>query len=177
MQPNGLREASNPSELLTRNDGEELTGTAVAIINEGIRPLMVEVQALVSPATYGTPQRTATGYDQKRLNMLLAVLEKKAGLKLSTRDVFVNIAGGLKVTDTAIDMAMAAAIISSYLDITIPLRTCFTGEIGLSGEIRKVSQINNRISEAKRLGYIKILSQKETKNLKSLVKEIGKSNA
>lgn len=177
MQQNGLREVSNPSELLTRNDNEELTGTAVAIINEGIRPLMVEVQALVSPATYGTPQRTATGYDQKRLNMLLAVLEKKAGLKLSTRDVFVNIAGGLKVADTAIDLAMAAAIISSYLDIDLTKNSCFTGEIGLSGEIRTVSQLDIRISEAKRLGYQKIYAKNKgtatIKNVKELVKAIG----
>ena len=180
MQQSGLREVSNPSELLTRNDGEELTGTAVAIINEGIRPLMVEVQALVSPATYGTPQRTATGYDQKRLNMLLAVLEKKAGLKLSTRDVFVNIAGGLKIADTAIDMAMAAAIISSYLDIVIKQHTCFTGEIGLSGEIRNVNQFEQRLSEATRLGYKNIFArQKNAKeknnveNIKRLIQLIG----
>jgi DNA repair protein RadA/Sms len=168
MLQSGLREVSNPSELLTRTDGEELTGTAVAVVNEGIRPLMVEVQALVSPASYGTPQRSSNGYDHKRLNMLLAVLEKRAGLKLSSRDVFVNIAGGLKIADTAIDMAMAAAIISSYLDITIPPHTCFSGEIGLAGEIRSVSRIEQRISEASRLGYKNIHTHSTSKSQSAL---------
>jgi DNA repair protein RadA/Sms len=180
MLQSGLREVSHPSELLTRTDGEELTGTAVAVVNEGIRPLMVEVQALVSPASYGTPQRSSNGYDHKRLNMLLAVLEKRAGLKLSSRDVFVNIAGGLKIADTAIDMAMAAAIISSYLDITIPPHTCFSGEIGLAGEIRSVSRIEQRISEASRLGYKNIhthsarKSQSALANIGDLVRILGR---
>lgn len=180
MLQSGLREVSNPSELLTRLDGELLTGTAVAAVNEGIRPLMVEVQALVSPATYGTPQRTANGYDHKRLNMLLAVLEKRAGLKLSTRDVFVNIAGGLKIADPAVDLAMAAAIISSYLDVTITAHTCFAGEIGLAGEIRPVSRAEQRISEANRLGYknifthVKGQSSTPLRNIGDLIKTIGK---
>ena len=180
MLQSGLREVSNPSELLTRIDGELLPGTAVAAINEGVRPLMVEVQALVSPATYGTPQRTANGYDHKRLNMLLAVLEKRAGLKLSTRDVFVNIAGGLKIADPAVDLAMAAAIISSYLDVTITAHTCFAGEIGLAGEIRPVSRVEQRVSEAKRLGYENIYSVSkgnfniQLKNISDLIKVIGK---
>lgn len=180
MLQSGLREVSNPSELLTRIDGELLPGTAVAAINEGVRPLMVEVQALVSPATYGTPQRTANGYDHKRLNMLLAVLEKRAGLKLSTRDVFVNIAGGLKIADPAVDLAMAAAIISSYLDVTITAHTCFAGEIGLAGEIRPVSRVEQRVSEAKRLGYENIYTVSrgkyniQLKNISDLIKVIGK---
>lgn len=179
MQQSGLREVTNPSELLTQQNGEQLTGSAVAVVNEGIRPLMVEVQALVSPATYGTPQRTANGYDHKRLNMLLAVLEKRAGLKLSTRDVFVNIAGGLKITDTAIDLAMAAAIISSYLDTAIPAQTCFSGEIGLSGEVRPVSRMEQRVAEAQRLGYEHIYAlsnskqAKQAKNIQELVRQIG----
>lgn len=183
MLQTGLREVSNPSELLTRLDGELLPGTAVAAVNEGIRPLMVEVQALVSPATYGTPQRTANGYDHKRLNMLLAVLEKRAGLKLSTRDVFVNIAGGLKIADPAVDLAMAAAIISSYLDITIAAHTCFAGEIGLAGEIRSVSRAEQRILEAKRLGYknifthIKGQSSTPLRNIGDLIKAIGRNSS
>ncbi len=178
MQQNGLREVSNPSEILVQHYNEQLTGTAVAVVNEGIRPLMVEVQALVSPATYGTPQRTANGYNPKRLNMLLAVLEKRAGLKLSTRDVFVNIAGGLNIADTAIDMAMAAAIISSYLDMEISPQTCFAGEIGLAGEIRPVSRLDQRISEATRLGYQNIFARsKEEKgqnilDIRNLVKKL-----
>ncbi len=179
MQQNGLREVSNPSEILVQHYAEQLTGTAVAVVNEGIRPLMVEVQALVSPATYGTPQRTANGYNPKRLNMLLAVLEKRAGLKLSTRDVFVNIAGGLKIADTAIDLAMAAAIISSYLDLEISPQTCFSGEIGLAGEIRPVSRMEQRISEARRLGYKKVFTRSTNKSgsnltdIRQLVKQLN----
>ncbi|HKK60446.1 MAG TPA: DNA repair protein RadA [Salinivirga sp.] len=179
MQQNGLREVSNPSEILVQHYAEQLTGTAVAVVNEGIRPLMVEVQALVSPATYGTPQRTANGYNPKRLNMLLAVLEKRAGLKLSTRDVFVNIAGGLKIADTAIDLAMAAAIISSYLDLEISPHTCFSGEIGLAGEIRPVSRMEQRISEARRLGYKKVFTRSTNKSgsnltdIRQLVKQLN----
>lgn len=179
MQQNGLREVSNPSEILVQHYNEQLTGTAVAVVNEGIRPLMVEVQALVSPATYGTPQRTANGYNPKRLNMLLAVLEKRAGFKLSTRDVFVNIAGGLKIADTAIDMAMAAAIISSYLDIEISPQTCFSGEIGLAGEIRPVSRMEQRISEAHRLGYKKVFTRasnhgsSNVSDIRQLVKQLS----
>lgn len=179
MQQTGLREVSNPSEILVQHYNEQLTGTAVAVVNEGIRPLMVEVQALVSPATYGTPQRTANGYNPKRLNMLLAVLEKRVGLKLSTRDVFVNIAGGLNIADTAIDMAMAAAIISSYLDMEISPQTCFAGEIGLAGEIRPVSRLEQRISEATRLGYQNIFARSKEENglnivdIRMLVKKLN----
>lgn len=162
MLQNGLKEIPNPSEILVDFHSEPLPGVALALINEGVRPLVVEVQALVSTASFGTPQRSSTGYDQKRLNMLLAVLEKRAGLKLSTRDVFVNVTGGIKITDTAADLALAAAIISSYLDLAINADTCFAGEIGLSGEIRPMRQIGQRIEEAKRLGFKKII----TANLK-----------
>jgi DNA repair protein RadA/Sms len=158
MQQTGLIEVSNPSEVLIDTHSEILPGVALALVNEGIRPLVIEVQSLVSAASFGMPQRSANGYDHKRLNMLLAVLEKRAGLKLSARDVFVNITGGIKITDTAADLAVAAAIISSFLDIVTASDTCFTGEIGLSGEIRPVRQINNRIEEARRLGFKNIIS-------------------
>lgn len=167
MQQGGLIEVKNPSEILIDIHSENLPGVALALINEGIRPLIVEVQALVSTASYGTPQRSSNGYDPKRLNMLLAVLEKRAGLKLSTRDVFVNITGGLKVSDTAVDLALAAAIISSFLDIVIRPDTCFTGEVGLSGEIRPVRQINNRVEEAQRLGFKYILTAPVKKTIKA----------
>ncbi len=169
MLQNGLKEIPNPSEILVDFHSEPLPGVALALVNEGVRPLVVEVQALVSTASFGTPQRSSTGYDQKRLNMLLAVLEKRAGLKLSTRDVFVNVTGGIKITDTAADLAFAAAIVSSYLDLAVDTVTCFAGEIGLSGEIRPMRQIGQRIEEAKRLGFKKIITANQKKE--SRVKE------
>lgn len=165
MQQTGLKEIPNPSEILVDFHTEPLPGVALALVYEGIRPLVVEVQALVSTASFGTPQRSSTGYDPKRLNMLLAVLEKRAGIKLSTRDVFVNVTGGIKITDTAADTALAAAIISSYLDLVIDLDTCFAGEIGLSGEIRPIRSIVQRIEEAKRLGFKRIITSIHKKEI------------
>ncbi|MEO0733609.1 MAG: DNA repair protein RadA [Bacteroidota bacterium] len=153
MEQAGLREVSNPSELLLSERDEDLSGSAVAATLEGMRPMLIEVQALVSTAVYGTPQRTATGYDMKRLNMLLAVLEKRAGLPLGNQDVFLNIAGGLKVDDPAIDLAIIAALLSSAMDVTVSPEIAFAGEIGLSGEIRAVTRIEQRIQEADRLGF------------------------
>lgn len=154
MVQKGLREVKNPSEmLLSENRDEEMSGIAIGVTIEGIRPFMVEVQALVSSAAYGTPQRSVTGFDQRRLNMLLAVLEKRAGFKLSQKDVFLNIAGGLKVGDPALDLAVVVAIMSSNFDIAISRRTCFIGELGLSGEVRTVTRIQQRVSEAKKLGF------------------------
>jgi len=165
MKKNGLIEVKNPSELLLSQNNEEVSGVSIATILEGVRPLLIEVQALVSTAVYGTPQRSSTTFDIRRLNMLLAVLEKRAGFKLSTKDVFLNIAGGLKVTDPATDMAILAAILSSNLDFSISKNICFAGEIGLSGEIRPVSRIEQRISEAEKLGLGKIFISSYTKNL------------
>lgn len=160
MQSNGLREISNPSELLLSNRNEDLSGVCISSSIEGIRSFMIEVQALVSSAAFGTPQRSATGYDLRRLNMLLAVLEKKAGFRLSIKDVFLNIAGGIKVADPAIDLAVICSILSSDLDISIPKTYCFAGEIGLTGEIRPVSRIEQRISEAVKLGFESIFISK-----------------
>lgn len=157
MQQSGLREVSNPSELLISQTNSDLSGVAIAAMLEGIRPFLIEVQALVSTAAYGTPQRSATGFDIRRMNMLLAVLEKRAGFKLAQKDVFLNIAGGLRVTDTAIDLAVASAVLSSNFDIAIDKTIAMTGEVGLSGEIRPVNRIENRIAEAERLGFGKIL--------------------
>lgn len=153
MLGNGLRQVSNPSEILISQRDEELSGVSIGATMEGNRPLLIEVQALVSPATYGTPQRSSTGFDAKRLNMLLAVLEKRGGFKLSTQDVFLNIAGGLKVEDPAIDLAVIAAIVSSYEEKAIPHQVCFAAEVGLGGEIRGVNRVDNRISEAEKLGF------------------------
>ena len=160
MQSGGLREVLNPSELLLSQRDEDVSGVAIAAMIEGQRPMMIETQALVSPAAYGTPQRSATGYDTRRLNMLLAVLEKKAGFKLSVKDVFLNIAGGIRVDDPAIDLAVISSIISSAEDINIDSKTCFAGEVGLSGEIRAVSRIESRISEAEKLGFERIIISK-----------------
>lgn len=158
MCQRGLREVANPSEmLLNRADGEELSGVAVGVTLDGIRPFMIEVQALVSTAAYGTPQRAVTGFDSKRMNMLLAVLEKRAGFKLASKDVFLNIAGGIKVNDPALDLAVTAAIMSSNIDIAVPRDVCMAGEIGLSGEIRPVTRIEQRILEAEKLGMSSIL--------------------
>lgn len=156
MTGSGLREVSNPSEMLIPMHEEGLSGAAIAATLDGTRPLLFEVQALVSSAAYGTAQRSATGFDSRRLNMLLAVLEKRAGFRLSAKDVFLNMAGGLKVNDPACDLAVIAAVLSSNFDFAIPATTCFSGEIGLSGEIRPVSQTDRRISEAARLGFKKI---------------------
>lgn len=156
MQQDGLREVSNPSELLLSQNHQGLSGVSVAASMEGIRPFLIEIQALVSTAAYGTPQRSATGFDSRRLNMLLAVLEKRAGFKLPQKDVFLNIAGGLKVSDTAIDLPVLTSVLSSSLDIALPQGVCLTGEVGLSGEIRPVNRIEQRIGEAEKLGFKKI---------------------
>ena len=155
----GLREVTNPSEmLLSHNEGEEpLSGCAIGITMEGIRPFLIEVQALVSSAAYGTPQRSVTGFDSKRMNMLLAVLEKRVGFKLAQKDVFLNIAGGLKVNDTALDLPIVCAILSSNVDMPIPAGVCMAGEIGLTGEIRAVTRIEQRITEAEKLGMKTII--------------------
>lgn len=157
MQQTGLREVSNPSELLLTQNHEGLSGIAIASAIEGIRPFLIEVQALVSSAAYGVPQRSSTGFDLRRLNMLLAVLEKRAGFKLAQKDVFLNIAGGLKVNDPAIDLAVISAILSSNMDIAIEKHVCMAGEVGLSGEIRPINRIEQRISEAEKLGFKKMI--------------------
>lgn len=163
MQANGLREVSNPSEILISKNEEDLSGTAVAATLEGIRPLLIEIQALVSSAVYGTPQRSATGFNSKRLNMLLAVLEKRAGFKLGAKDVFLNVTGGINVDDPAIDLAVVAAVLSSNVDIAIEKSICFAAEIGLAGEVRPVTRIDQRISEAEKLGYKSIVISKYCK--------------
>lgn len=157
MRQNGLREVSNPSELLLTQNHEGLSGVAISAAIEGIRPFLIETQALVSTAAYGTPQRSATGFDIRRMNMLLAVLEKRAGFKLIQKDVFLNIAGGLKVNDPAMDLAVLSAVLSSNLDIAIEQHTCMAGEVGLSGEIRPVNRIEQRILEAEKLGFKRIV--------------------
>ena len=156
MTGKGLREVSNPSEMLVPMHENGLSGVAVSAVLDGTRPFLIEVQSLVSTAAYGTPQRSATGFDVRRLNMLLAVLEKRAGFKLGIKDVFLNMAGGLKVTDPACDLAVVCAVLSSNFDFAIPSSTCFAGEVGLSGEIRPVAQTDRRVIEAARLGYRKI---------------------
>lgn len=163
MQGSGLREVSNPSEILISKNEEDLSGTAIAATLEGMRPLMVEIQALVSTAVYGTPQRSATGYNAKRLNMLLAVLEKRAGFKLGAKDVFLNITGGISVDDPAIDLAVVAAVLSSNIDVAIDKRMCFAAEIGLAGEVRPVTRIDQRILEAEKLGFESIIISKYAK--------------
>lgn len=157
MRQDGLRQVSNPSELLLTQNHEGLSGVAIAAAIEGIRPFLIETQGLVSTAVYGTPQRSATGFDIRRMNMLLAVLEKRAGFKLAQKDVFLNIAGGLRVNDPAIDLAVLSAILSSSLDISIETGVCMAGEIGLSGEIRPVNRIEQRIMEAEKLGFSRII--------------------
>ena len=157
MRQNGLRQVSNPSELLLTQDHEGLSGIAISSAVEGIRPFLVETQALVSSAAYGTPQRSATGFDQRRLNMLLAVLEKRVGFKLMQKDVFLNIAGGLRVTDMAMDLSVIAAVLSSNVDTAIETGWCMCGEVGLSGEVRPVNRIEQRVAEAEKLGFSHIL--------------------
>jgi DNA repair protein RadA/Sms len=163
MQGSGLREVSNPSEILLSHREEELSGTAIASTLEGMRPLMIEIQALVSTAVYGTPQRSTTGYNAKRLNMLLAVLEKRAGFRLGTKDVFLNVTGGISVDDPAIDLAVVASILSSNEDIAVGKDVCFAGEVGLSGEIRPVNRVEQRIQEAEKLGFATIFVSKYNK--------------
>lgn len=166
MRQDGLRQVSNPSELLLTQDHEGMSGIAIACAVEGIRPFLIEVQALVSTAAYGVPQRSATGFDLRRMNMLLAVLEKRVGFKLAQKDVFLNIAGGLKVNDPAIDLAVISAILSSNMDTEIEAGVCMAGEVGLSGEIRPVNRIEQRISEAEKLGFTRMLVPKH--NLQGL---------
>lgn len=163
MLGSGLREVSNPSEILISHQDSGLSGTAIASTLEGSRPLMIEIQALVSTAVYGTPQRSTTGYNAKRLNMILAVLEKRAGFRLGAKDVFLNITGGINVDDPAIDLAVVAAILSSNEDIPIESGFCFAGEVGLSGEIRPVNRIDHRIQEAEKLGFSTIFVSKYNK--------------
>lgn len=178
MQQDGLREVTNPSELLLSNNRDGLSGIAIAAAVEGVRPLLIEVQALVASAAYGTPQRSSTGFDGRRLNMLLAVLEKRVGFKLLQKDVFVNIAGGLRVNDPAIDLAVLAAVLSSNMDIPLDEHICITGEVGLAGEIRPVNRIDQRIREAEKLGFNAIIvpyGQKyNTHNLHIQVVEVAR---
>ena len=163
MNQEGLREVSNPSEILISERDEAISGVGIAATIEGVRPLLVEIQSLVSSAVYGNPQRSATGFDTKRMNMLLAVLEKRCGFRLGSKDVFLNITGGIKITDTAIDLAVVCSILSSDQDVSLDTQTCFAGEIGLSGEIRAVNRIENRIAEAEKLGYKQIIVSKYNK--------------
>ena len=169
MQHTGLRQVSNPSELLLSQDHEGLSGIAISSAIEGVRPFLVETQALVSSAAYGTPQRSATGFDQRRLNMLLAVLEKRVGFKLMQKDVFLNIAGGLRVTDLAMDLSIIAAILSSNVDTPIEQGWCMAGEVGLSGEVRPVARIEQRIAEAEKLGFTHMIVPKH--NMQGLEKK------
>ncbi|WP_396172514.1 DNA repair protein RadA [Flavobacterium sp.] len=163
MQGSGLREVANPSEILISHKEEELSGTAIASTLEGMRPLMIEIQALVSTAVYGTPQRSTTGYNAKRLNMILAVLEKRAGFRLGAKDVFLNVTGGISVDDPAIDLAVVAAILSSNEDIPVGKNFCFAGEVGLAGEIRPINRVEQRILEAEKLGFSTIFVSKYNK--------------
>lgn len=180
MQSGGLREVSNPSELLLSQKDEDLSGSAVAATMEGLRPMLIETQALVSKAVYGTPQRSATGFDLRRLSMLLAVLEKRGGFPLGLHDVFLNIAGGIRVDDPAIDLAIVSALMSSLEDIAVPSNICFAGEVGLSGEIRAVTRIEQRIQEASRLGFKEIFISKynlkglDPKRFQIVIRTIGK---
>lgn len=180
MCQRGLREVANPSEMLLSQSDEELSGVAVGVTLDGIRPFLIEVQALVSTAAYGTPQRSVTGFDSKRMNMLLAVLEKRAGFKLTQKDVFLNIAGGLKVNDPALDLAVISAILSSNVDMVIGRGVCMTGEVGLSGEIRPVTRVEQRIMEAEKLGMNTIIIPRnnlkgvDTSRLKIKIIEVAK---
>jgi len=179
MRMQGLVEVANPSEILIHSHTEDLSGSAIAATLEGLRPMMVEVQALVSTAVYGTPQRSATGFDTKRLNMLLAVLEKKCGFRLAMKDVFLNIAGGIRIEDPAMDLAIMAAILSSNNDIAIPKMVCFAGEVGLNGEIRPVTRIDSRIQEAIKLGFNEIYVSRFSKGVDTAaqgiqIRQVGK---
>lgn len=173
MQASGLREVTNPSEMLITQHDEPVSGMAVAATIEGMRPMLIETQALVSSAAYGTPQRSCTGFDTRRLNMLLAVLEKRSGFKLGAKDVFLNIAGGLRVDDPATDLAIVSSVLSSNIDIPINAKTAFSGEVGLSGEIRPVTRVEQRVAEAEKLGFEAILISKlNIKAAKSVAKSI-----
>jgi DNA repair protein RadA/Sms len=180
MLGNGLREVSNPSEILITQKDSSLSGVTIGATLEGNRPLLIEIQSLVSPASYGTPQRTPTGFDQKRLNMLLAVLEKRCGFRMGTQDVFLNMAGGIKVEDPAIDLAICIAIISSMEEIAISDKICFAAEVGLGGELRAVNRVEQRISEAEKLGFTEIYISKfnskalDVTKAKIAVKSFGK---
>jgi DNA repair protein RadA/Sms len=180
MLGTGLRQVTNPSEILISQRDEALSGVTIGSMMEGNRPLLIETQALVSVANYGTPQRSSTGFDAKRLNMLLAVLEKRGGFRLGQQDVFLNIAGGLRVEDPAIDLAVCAAIVSSYEDIAIPPSVAFAAEVGLGGEVRAVSRIESRIAEAEKLGFKKIFISKynlkglDTRNYKIQIKPVSR---
>lgn len=165
MNQNGLRQVLNPSELLISENIRQLSGISIAATIEGMRPLMIETQALVSRSAYGTPQRSANGYDSRRMSMLLAVLEKRCGFKFGDKDVFVNIAGGIKPEDPAIDLAIICALLSSFEDVTIPSKVCFAGEVGLSGEIRSVNRLEQRISEAQKLGFETIFISANNKGM------------
>jgi DNA repair protein RadA/Sms len=160
MRAEGLRQVANPSEILLTQREEVLNGVAIGAMLEGNRPLLIEIQSLVSPATYGTPQRSSTGFDAKRLNMLLAVLEKRGGMRLGQQDVFLNVAGGMRVDDPALDLAVCASLVSSYEDNPVPEDICFAGEVGLGGEIRAVNRVENRIAEAEKLGFKRIMVSK-----------------
>ena len=188
MLNSGLRQVENPSNLLISNKDQQLSGNAISATIEGIRPIMIEIQALVSSAVYGTPQRSTTGYSSKRLNMILAVMEKRAGFKLGSKDVFLNITGGIKIEDPAIDLSVVVAILSSNINTPIPSGICFAAEIGLSGELRNISKIDQRISEAEKLGFKYLITSSETKisfkpeklkilqysNIENLLKELFK---
>ena len=172
MTSSGLKEVDNPSKVLINNHQELLSGVTVAATMEGLRPLLIEIQALTSTAAYGTPQRSSTGFDLRRLNMLLAVLEKRCGFKIGKKDVFLNITGGLKIDDPAIDLAVICSILSSNFDLNIDSKTCFSGEIGLSGEIRPVSRVDQRINEAEKMGYTTMYISKYTQDLENLSEKI-----
>lgn len=180
MCQKGLREVTNPSEMLLSQHGEALSGVAVGVTIDGIRPFLIEVQALVSTAAYGTPQRSVTGFDSRRLSMLLAVLEKRAGFKLASKDVFLNIAGGLKVNDPALDLAVIGSILSSNIDMAVPQDVVMTGEVGLSGEIRPVTRIEQRISEAEKMSFRRMIVPRgnlkgiNTSRLNIEIVEVGK---
>lgn len=180
MCQRGLREVANPSEMLLSHSDEDLSGVAIGVTIDGIRPFLIESQALVSTAAYGTPQRSVTGFDARRMNMLLAVLEKRVGFKIAQKDVFLNIAGGLKVNDPALDLAVICAILSSNVDIAVPKRVCMSGEVGLSGEIRPITRIEQRIMEAEKLGMETIIIPRhnlkgvDTSRLKINIVEVSK---
>jgi DNA repair protein RadA/Sms len=174
MTGEGMREVSNPSEILITQKEDQLSGVAIAATIEGIRPLLIEVQALVTQSVYGTPQRTVTGFDLRRLQLLLAVLEKRGGFHFGVKDVFINIAGGLKVEDPSIDLAVLSALLSSFEDVSLPLHICFAGEVGLSGEIRAVNRIEKRIAEAEKLGFEKIIVSKHNLAYRQAGNGLGK---
>ena len=160
MTEEGMRAVTNPSEILITQKEDQLSGIAIAATIEGVRPLLIETQALVTQSVYGTPQRTVSGFDLRRLQLLLAVLEKRGGFHFGVKDVFINIAGGIKVEDPSIDLAIVSALLSSYEDMPLPQQICFAGEVGLSGEIRAVNRIEQRIAEAEKLGFEKIIVSK-----------------